>query len=342
MTKYGRLAIVLSGVAMFSSASAIAWADTVPAPPGSAEAVAAGVDGVAAVSHTEAEATPTGGSATANVVELGGEPPAEQLGGTQNGTGSSSGTVIDTGEGQPARAQVAPWQATVADANGCHTSDGQAAVARAGIEGAVNVDVLQSSSHAEHCGLASKGAGSTDGAVVDVGGGALHAVVLHSEAVSGGKGHTFVASLNGNEIFNDDQAGGACTVDVPGLLRLACLIVGGGQGTVFANLADVGLGGAAVHGGVFQASATPAAGTPGATSAGAPALEAGPAASSPAGPALEDQALAAPESGRSNLAFTGHNLIFLALVSLAVAALGGAVLAMVRTWELAGAELRAS
>lgn len=256
MRKAIGLAAAISGVALVIPGTA-AFADTTPAPDGVASAVAAQVGDLVAVGQTSAKAGTSEAEATANALSIGGAPPSKEFGGTTKSSDDSdaSGGLIDTGSTPLGRVQVTPWEAhtrkPAAATNNCRTATGKAALARITLvdDKTGQVNVLQSQSDATHCGLTSTGASSGDGATVDLGGdGGLALVLLHSQADSANKGTTFLVSLNGNEIGSDDQAGGQCAISVPGLLGLTCLTVGGGQGTVFADVAKLVVGDGALTG----------------------------------------------------------------------------------------------
>jgi hypothetical protein len=247
------LAAAISGVALVVPGAA-AFADTTPAPDATASAVAAQVGDVLAIGQTGAKAGTSEAEATANALSLGGEPPASQFGGSTKSADDSdaSGNLVDTGSTPLGRLQVTPWEASAEPQGDCRAASGKAALARVTLidEQTLHVNVLQSQSDATHCGLTSTGKGSSDGGTVDLGDGGLALVLLHSEADSANKGTTFLVSLNGNEIASDEQAGGQCALDVPGLLGLTCLAVGGGEGTVFADVAKLVVGDGALTGSV--------------------------------------------------------------------------------------------
>lgn len=255
----------VSGVAAVIAPGTAALAETTPAVDGTASAVAAQVGDLLAVGETSAKAGTAEAEATANAVSIGGAPPSEQFGGSTKSTGDSdaSGNLLDTGDTPLGRAQVTPWEAHTrapsSATNNCRTASGRAALARFTLidEQTLHINVLQSQSDATHCGLLSTGKASSDGATVDVGGdGGLALVLLHSEADSTNKGKAFLVSLNGNEIGNDEQAGGQCVIEIPGLLGLTCLTVGGGQGTVFADVAKLVVGDGALSGSVVGSEGT--------------------------------------------------------------------------------------
>jgi hypothetical protein len=253
MRKSWGMVAALSAVALAIPAAALA-ADppattTTPAGDGSANAVAAQVDGVVSAGETKARSGPNDADATGNAVTLGGTPPSKEFGGSvkSDGDADDHGSLLDTDSTPLGRVQVTPWEAHTkkAGADGCRTAQGRAAVARVTLidKSVADVNVLQSQSDASHCGLKSTGKGSSDGAHAMIGGeGGLVLTLLHSEAATDDNGKTYLISINGNEIANNEQADGGCSLDVPGLLGLTCLTVGGGEGTVFADVADATLG----------------------------------------------------------------------------------------------------
>lgn len=206
----------------------------VPAPTSTADAYAAKVDGIIAVSHTHASASGSGTSSTADPLELGGPtPPSSQFGGTQSGPGSTNGSLLDTSPSVPAnelRLALTPWAVS-------NTANSASAVSdivlldlgdQTSAESA-SVRVLQSTSNATWSSDSSSANASSDGAIVKLGGpSGLDVDVLHAETNSSGKGHSYLLSINGNEIGSSDQVNGACTLTIPGLLSLDCLTASGG------------------------------------------------------------------------------------------------------------------
>ena len=302
----GALALAVPGAALAQETPT-----TTPAGEGSASAVAAEIEGVAAAGETEARAGQNDAESKANALALGGEPPSEQFGGStkSNGDSDASGALIDTEDTPLGRLQVTPWEAhtrSPSSANGnCRTAQGRAAVARVTLidKDTLDVNVLQSQSDARHCGLQSFGAASSDGATVALGGeGGLFLTLLHSDVATDDEGNTYLVSINDNEILNGEQTGGQCTLDIPGLLGLTCLAVGGGDGTVFADVADLTLGD-----GALDATLVGATGSP--DKSGAPSV-------------LPEAIEPAPAPSDSTLARTGANLAAFALVGLLGIALG--------------------
>jgi hypothetical protein len=238
----------------------VAFAETTPAVDATASAVAAQVGDILAVGQTSAKAGQSEMEATANALAIGGAPLSEQFGGSTKSTGSSkkSGQLLDTGSTPLGRLQVTPWEAATEPKDGCRTASSRAALARVTLvdEETLHLNVLQSQSDASHCGATSTGKGSSDGATLNLGGDALALVLLHSEADSSNAGSTFLLSLNGNEIVTGEQAGGQCALEVPGLLGLTCLAVGGGEGTVFSDVAKLVVGDGALTGSIVGSQGT--------------------------------------------------------------------------------------
>lgn len=229
-----------AGKATDSSATP-ATSTTTAAPPAHAEAAALLIDGVIGVGHTTADAGPDSSSASANAVELGGKPLIDgTTGGTQKGSGSSNGALLDTGSTPLGQLQLTPWQASAAGSNGSSSSDADAALARVILvdPSVLKASVLQSSSHARYDSSGSSGSATSDGAVVDAGNGALTVDLLHAESSSSGSGgSSYLASINGNEIGTSDQANGSCTLTIPQLIALSCLTASGGPGSSTASSA---------------------------------------------------------------------------------------------------------
>ncbi len=228
------LAALVGGLAVLAPVGAAAQT---PAPPGVAEAVALEVDGLLAVARTTAEATATTGAATANALELLGEPLLPLLGvtgGTQTGPGRTDGDLLDTGDIGIGRVALAPYAAEVEQSPTQRQARAEAALLRLVLldPALLALDVLQSLSEASHTNATSTGSGSSDGAVLTVGGeGGLRLVLLHSEASSTGGASSFVVGLNDLELITDDDIGNAVDVlSLPGLLTLGLVDTSGGLG----------------------------------------------------------------------------------------------------------------
>jgi hypothetical protein len=198
------------------------------APPGSAAATALQVGSLVGVSTTGATAGPNSADAQASVIDVGGEP-LLGTGGSQAGSGESSGALLDTGDALPARVEVAPWHAaaTGSAASSDRSSNASAAAARAAVPDVVDLGVLQSESSAEHRSTRSIGSASSDG--IDLGlANIARLILLHSETSSEGQGSSYLVGLNGTEIGTDEQLGSVCALEAPGLLGLSCLSASGG------------------------------------------------------------------------------------------------------------------
>jgi hypothetical protein len=311
------------------------------APPGEASAVAVQVGELLGLSTSGAQAGPGTTQSNANVIEIGGHP-LLGLGGSQTGTGSSRGGLLDVGApGDAASAQVAPWEASVNNTPGPDTTaagrpgggsdstaSARAAVARADVPSVADVDVLESESQASHRATRSTGSGSSNGVhagLLDT----LDVTVLHSEANSEGTGSSYLAGVNGIQIGTDEQLGRVCGLDASPLLSLACLVASGGAGTDPVRAADAAVGNAGVPllgslldpVSVFSAGATAGDGTPAAASVLPAVAEAAPA---PVEADSTARALpaSAPDTSGGALARTGATVAKLAPLGLMLLALG--------------------
>jgi len=203
----------------------------VPAPPGQASAAAAQVGSLLDISRTDANAGSGAPTASASVLRLQGQP-VLNLGGTQTGDGETGGSLLDTGSALPARVQAAPWHASAAGTHGpTGHATGSAAAARAELPSVVRAGILTSHSEATHTDQKSSATATSDGAdvtLID----ALRLDLFHSEVNTEGRGHSYLAGLNGTEIGTDDQLGSTplCSLTAPGLLNLSCLTASGGTG----------------------------------------------------------------------------------------------------------------
>ena len=214
----------------------------IPAPPSSAEAYAVNILNAIAISHTKASAGNGTTSGTANVLELGGNPPASAFGGTQKGAGTSSGNLFDSTQLMiPTSAlhlQLAPWSVTNTQASDGSSSNSSAIAdvllltlgdPQANPSQSATVKVLQSTSNANWTAGQSTSNATSDGAFVNVGGsGGLTIDLLHSDASSTAPGSSYLISINGNQIGSNSQANGQCALTIPQLISLSCLTAVGG------------------------------------------------------------------------------------------------------------------
>lgn len=323
---------------------------TQPAPAGSADAYAAKVGDIAAVSHTSASASGSGGSATADPLELGGSnPPSSQFGGTQSGDGTKSGSLFDTQSTPLGRLALTPWTASASSSGSGNSASGLADIVLLDLgdpssQQSASLRVLQSRSDATWNSQESTGSSSSDGAILDVGGPSGLAVdVLHSETSSSGAGSSYLLSVTGNQIGSSSQANGQCSLTLPSVLALECLTASGGTGangvltsTAGVVSAAVGPTGSGLTAGLIQAASTSGK-APAAAPAVTPAVSS-PAASSPAAapaasaPAASAPAAAAPAAS-SSLPFTGANIGLLVAAALALASAGAALVAASRRYR---------
>ncbi|HUR19069.1 MAG TPA: hypothetical protein VMZ51_09090 [Acidimicrobiales bacterium] len=214
--------------------AAPSWAQTTPAPPGSAEAVAAEVDGLVSVAHTKAEANPdpTTSTATANALEVGGNPPLAQLGSKQTGEGEQNNALLEFGDLNTTGVKVAPSSARVTRDGGNSSSTARAALLRLVLinPGLLAIDVLQSFSEANYTSTNSTGTGSSDGVAATIAGQRVN--LLHTEASTANGGKSYVIGVNGLELITNNDVGQTTKIiDIPGILRLNAVSVDGGAGS---------------------------------------------------------------------------------------------------------------
>lgn len=260
----------LTGGLLLAGASP-SWAQTTPAPPGSAEAVAAEVDGVVRVAHTKAEANPdpTTSKATANALEVGGNPLLAELGSTQTGPGEQNNALLEVGDLSSTGVKVAPSSAKVTRDGGNSTSTARAALLRLVLlsPSLLAIDVLQSFSEANYNGSTSTGAGSSDGVAATVAD--QKVTLLHSEASTANGGESYVVGLNDTKLITNRDVGQTTKiVDIPGILRLNAVSVDGGAGSDLVKASAVD---AAVANVPAVLSGVTAAGSPQPVAAAAPA-----------------------------------------------------------------------
>lgn len=240
--RFHKIAIVgITGGLVIGGASP-GWAQTTPAPPGSAEAVAAEVDGVVRVAHTKAEANPeaTPSTATANALEVGGNPLLAQLGSTQSGQGETNNELLGVGDLASTGVKVAPSSASVSRGDGTSTSTARAALLRLVLvsPGLVAIDVLQSFSEANYTSSRSTGNASSDGVAATVAGQKVN--LLHSEASTVNGGSSYVIRINDTKLITNNDVGQTTKIiDIPGILRLNAVSVDGGPGSDLVKAAAV-------------------------------------------------------------------------------------------------------
>lgn len=269
--RFHKFAIASLAGGLLVVGAAPAWAQTTPAPPGSAEAVAAEVDGVVRVAHTKAEANPdpTTSNATANAVEVGGNPPLAQLGSTQTGVGEQNNVLFELGDLGSTGVKVAPSSAKVTRDGGNSTSTARAALLRLVLvsPGLLAIDVLQSFSEANYTSASSTGNASSDGVAATVAG--QKVTLLHSEASTANGGSSYLVGVNDTKLITNNDVGQTTKIiDIPGILRLNAVTVDGGPGSGLVKASAVD---AAVANVPAVLSGVSAAGSPNPVAASAPA-----------------------------------------------------------------------
>jgi hypothetical protein len=238
--------VTLGVVALAAGGAPFARADVeVPAPPSEAHAVALQLEKVLTIGETAASSGQNEGTASANALGVGDNTLVSgETGGSQSGNGSADGALIQLEKGplqeNGTDVEVTPYDVAVKDKK----SDSRAALARAGVSQVARLDVLQSESHTTWNSGKSNGTATSDGIHLCVigdckKGAGLEVVILHSESMSEGTGHSYALRLNDVTVLTDEQLGSAndvcgLTVGKPAdpLLFAQALCAGavGGQG----------------------------------------------------------------------------------------------------------------
>lgn len=234
------------------------------APSGTARGHAAQVGKIATVSGTGSSASGSSTSSSAVPLQILGSTPTSSFGGTQKGSGTSDGHLVDAQPTSTVRAAATPWTASNSQSADGSSSNAMADILQLDLgdhstPATANADVLQSTSTAQWTPTQSSSSGSTDGAIVDVDGPAnLDLDALHAQGSTTGSGSSYLASINGQPVGTSQQLGDDCTLSRPGLLSVACLDNSGGSagdaksGSSEALGATVGSGGTAPPVSLFQ------------------------------------------------------------------------------------------
>ena len=212
----------------------------VPAPAATAEAVALKLGTLLDISKTGAVANGKENegpkpSADASVLRIN-EQVILGLGGSQEGIGEDQhGALLDTGESNPIRLEVAPWATSVKEESSnpeIVQSKAAAALVKLNVANVVKAALLHSESNARWQEGQSTGSAFSNGVELGIAN-AISVVLLHSEVKSDGTGHSYLVGLNGNEIGTDSQLGNSelCSLDLS-LLALSCLQADGGGASI--------------------------------------------------------------------------------------------------------------
>jgi hypothetical protein len=218
---------------------------SVPAPTGSAGAVAVKVGNLVSVGQTAATAGQNGATASAAPITIAGKPIGA---GVTKATTSGSGAAYDSGQTPIGQLQVLPWATNVSSDH----SSGSAAVAVAELpNNAAGLAVAPSYSFASWTPSKSTSSAVSDGAVLHFG--QYQIKVLHSESSASGFGKTYLVQLFGKNIALTDSKG--CMLDVGPLAKVGCLQALKGVGSD-AEVAQALIGTNAPFGKVIAAAAT--------------------------------------------------------------------------------------
>jgi hypothetical protein len=236
------IALALTPLVAAPIVSASAWADssggglispvttvttTIPAPPAAATAVAADLAGIVTIGKTQVDASSTDSHAHATALALLGK----DLAGGSSSSGTQAGSGYSSGDTPIGDLEILPWSATASKGSDGTTSSAEAALAHLNLKKALELWVLHSKSSASWTAARSTGDSMSDGAELNLGGGALDLKVLHAEAHSGQSGKSVLIIINGNEIGSTDQLSSLCTISAAPLLELVCLSASGGVST---------------------------------------------------------------------------------------------------------------
>ena len=279
------------------------------APPASASAVAAKIDGVITIGETAATAGNGSGTAHADALDLLGT----RVAGGDVSNGTQSGNIFATpAQGDPiGDLEIAPWSGKVTHDGGGTQSQAEAALAHAGLLGELQIWLLHSQSQATWTPDASHGHATSDGAEVNLAD-QLDVKVLHAETDSNGTGSSAVLVINGTGVLTSDQTGNQCVIDADPLVKILCLQAAGGSGsdgtkTATAAVADV-----------TSQSGLPEIVAIGTKSAGGKVATVAPTKSSASGPLPHTSG----PSSSSGLPFTGGESALIAAVGALLTAMG--------------------
>jgi hypothetical protein len=193
------------------------------------------------VSCTSAQAGSGSTSGQATALEIFG---TTVEGGGSKDNGKDSGALIAVPANPLVTAAVLDWAAMSSAAGSTNSSHSRAAVADVALAGGqvATVTVLEADSSASWTGSSSSatatGHSENNGAVVNLGQGALVLVLLHSDADSNGSSNAYVASINGNQILSSGQTGGI-PIDIPGVGTITLLSANASGGTAAASVGTV-------------------------------------------------------------------------------------------------------
>jgi hypothetical protein len=350
------LATLVGGAALTAvgATNALAADSTVvvPAPPSEASATALQVKGLVTIGQTAARSAQGSGSASATALGIGGNSLVQgKTGGSQSGNGKQEGALIELEKGPLAEngtdVEVTPWDAAVSGPD----STSRAALARVGVGGLVRVDVLHSKSHTTYTQGKSTGTSSSDGVRLCLLGcssdkdkpGGLEIVVLHSEAESGGTGHSYVAKIGDTRLVSDEDLGNpndVCSLtvgDKPSqlvFLQALCVSAKGGTGAEQRNEATASVANATLLGDMVVGNLISASGSGGLAPIATPAPIAAPAEIVQGAAEVPAALPAAPQA----LAATGAAVMWGLLAGLVTLLLGTALLFAGRRRALAGSQ----
>ena len=205
------------------------------APPGTSSANALSVPLLdTCVSCTNSSAGPDSSSTDSNATALrilGHDVSAGHITGDNQ---SGSGNLMALPPNPLIGLAIADWMAqTTRNGDGSSNSSSRAALVDLDLTNPMGgppvatLAIFEAGSNASWSTNASSGNGFTNGVNLNLGNGALVVILLHSESHSSNgaqTAHTFVASINGNEILSNTQIPQKLVITVPGIITISLLI----------------------------------------------------------------------------------------------------------------------
>lgn len=207
------------------------------------------------ISCTNAAAGPDAADANATAIRILGHDVAA---GDASGNQQVSGALFALPANPLLSLAIADWMASAQSSDTASSAASRASLVDLDLgpngNEVVKLAVLEAGSNASWNASQSTGSAYTNGVNLNLGNGALVIIVLHSDADSSGTGHTYVASINGTQILNNEQVGQPIVITVPGVITITLLQVNASGGAASAAVGTVTnlLGMSGQQAGLFQ------------------------------------------------------------------------------------------
>jgi hypothetical protein len=236
------------------------------APPGTATANAVSIAPLdTCISCTSAVAGPGSASANSTALRILGH---DVSAGAASGNQQTSGDLIALPANPLLSLAIADWMASAQSSDTLSSAASRASLVDLNLDPGgheiATLAVLEAGSHAMWTADSSSGSAYSNGVDLNLGNGALVIIVLHSDADSSGTAHTYVASINGNEILSNQQVGQPITITIPGVITITLLQTSATGGAASAAVGTVTnlLGMAGQQVGLFQVGTQGSSGAP--------------------------------------------------------------------------------